>query len=56
MRVALLYQARLAQAFGKFIGFSGVFKRQSAKMIRVGVSWIDLLKLAPDLPGFLRAT
>ena len=53
---ALLHQSRLAQAFGELIGIRGISKRQTAKMVRVGVSWIDLLKLAPDLPGFLGAT
>ena len=33
-----------------------ISKRQSTKMIGVRVSWIDLLKLAPDLAGLLRAT
>jgi hypothetical protein len=38
----LFRQTRFAQAIGEFIGVGGVSKRQSAKMICVRVSRIDL--------------
>ena len=52
----LLRQARLAQAISELLGVRGVPEWQSADMIRVGVSRIDFLELAPDPAGLVRIT
>jgi hypothetical protein len=52
-----LFDAREASAcIGEFIGVSAVFKRQSAQMIHIRVSRIDLTELLPNRAGLLRTT
>ena len=52
----LLRQTGHAQAISELIGVRGVSKGQSTDMIHIRVSRIDLLELAPNLAGLLRAT